>query len=142
MDLFLSEKNRAVLRSVRAFCKRELMPIAKDIDQEARFPWEVVEKMGKLAALIAERDIVVLSDEVYEHMVFDGEKHCSVLSHPDLRTRSYAVFSFGKTYHATGWKLAYCVANPTLMGEFRKVHQFVTFTTTSFLDMPVDNGFQ
>jgi methionine aminotransferase len=95
------------------------------------------EDLDQLAALIAERDIVVLSDEVYEHMVFDGEKHCSVLSHPDLRARSYAVFSFGKTYHATGWKLAYCVANPTLMGEFRKVHQFVTFTTTSFLQYAI-----
>ncbi len=93
--------------------------------------------LDQLAALIADKDIFVLSDEVYEHMVFDGEKHCSVLSHPELKDRSYAVFSFGKTYHATGWKLAYCVANSKLMDEFRKVHQFVTFTTTSFLQYAI-----
>jgi methionine aminotransferase len=95
------------------------------------------EDLDQLAALITDREIVVLSDEVYEHMVYDGEQHCSVLSHPVLRERCYAVFSFGKTYHATGWKLAYCVANPALMAEFRKVHQFVTFTTTSFLQYAI-----
>ncbi|MDA0689364.1 MAG: methionine aminotransferase [Proteobacteria bacterium] len=95
------------------------------------------EDLDQLAALIADREILVLSDEVYEHMVYGEEQHCSVLSHPILRERCYAVFSFGKTYHATGWKLAYCVANPALMGEFRKVHQFVTFTTTSFLQYAI-----
>lgn len=93
--------------------------------------------LDQLAALVTDRNIVILSDEVYEHMVFDGEQHCSVLSHAVLREQCYAVFSFGKTYHATGWKLAYCVANPTLMGEFRKVHQFVTFTSTSFLQYAI-----
>ena len=86
-----------------------------------------------LAGLVRDRDIRVLSDEVYEHMVFDGQRHHSVLSHPELRQRSFAVFSFGKTYHATGWKIAYCVAPPELTTEFRKVHQFVTFTTSSFV---------
>ena len=86
-----------------------------------------------LAAVIRNHDIVVLSDEVYEHMVFDDLKHLSVLSHEELKRKSFAVFSFGKTYHATGWKLAYCVASPELMVEFRKVHQFVTFTTSSFV---------
>ncbi|MEX2468631.1 MAG: pyridoxal phosphate-dependent aminotransferase [Pseudohongiellaceae bacterium] len=89
--------------------------------------------LDTLAELIREREIVVLSDEVYEHMVFDGRVHASVLAHPELKERSFAVFSFGKTYHATGWKLAYCVAPPALSHEFRKVHQFVTFTSTSFL---------
>lgn len=89
--------------------------------------------LAQLAARIRDTDILLLSDEVYEHMVYDGEAHCSVLSHPELRERSFAVFSFGKTYHATGWKLAYCVAPPALTTELRKVHQFVTFTSPSFI---------
>jgi len=89
--------------------------------------------LDNLATLIRDRDIIVLSDEVYEHMVFDGHTHRSVLGHPELRSRSMAVFSFGKTYHATGWKIAYCVAPAELTTEFRKVHQFVTFTTSSFV---------
>jgi len=89
--------------------------------------------LDNLAALVRDRDITVLSDEVYEHMVFDGTRHQSVLSHPELRSQSLAVFSFGKTYHATGWKVAYCVAPAELTNEFRKVHQFVTFTTSSFV---------
>lgn len=93
--------------------------------------------LDALAALIENRNITVLSDEVYEHMVYDDQRHCSVLSHPILKERSFAVFSFGKTYHVTGWKLAYCVANPKLTAEFRKVHQFVTFTTTSFLQYAI-----
>lgn len=93
--------------------------------------------LNALASLIKDKDITVLSDEVYEHMVYGGAEHCSVLSHPVLKERSFAVFSFGKTYHVTGWKLAYCVANPALTAEFRKIHQFVTFTTTSFLQYAV-----
>lgn len=93
--------------------------------------------LDSLAAIIANKEITVLSDEVYEHMVYGEENHCSVLSHPELRERSFAVFSFGKTYHVTGWKLAYCVAPPTLTAEFRKIHQFVTFTTTSFLQYAI-----
>ena len=91
------------------------------------------EDLDSLAAIIRGTDILVLSDEVYEHMVFDGLQHQSVLGHEELKSKSFAVFSFGKTYHATGWKLACCVANPELMKEFRKVHQFVTFTTSSFV---------
>ena len=86
-----------------------------------------------LAEITRDRDIVIISDEVYEHMVFDGRQHVSILSHPELSSKSFAIFSFGKTYHATGWKLAYCIASPELTGEFRKVHQFVTFTSNSFL---------
>lgn len=89
--------------------------------------------MDNLARVIRDRNILVLSDEVYEHMVYDGLKHESVLSHDELKHKSFAVFSFGKTYHATGWKLAYCVASAELTTEFRKVHQFVTFTTSSFV---------
>lgn len=91
------------------------------------------DSLDKLAATIRGHDIVVLSDEVYEHMVFDGRGHASVLGHDELRDKSFAVFSFGKTYHATGWKLAYCVAPAGFTAEFRKVHQFVTFTSVSFL---------
>ena len=91
------------------------------------------EALDKLAATIRGHDIVVLSDEVYEHMVFDGQGHSSVLGHDELRDKSFAVFSFGKTYHATGWKLAYCIAPAGFTAEFRKVHQFVTFTSVSFL---------
>ena len=93
--------------------------------------------LDQLAALIRDRQILVLSDEVYEHMVYDGLTHQSVLGHDELKEKSFAVFSFGKTYHATGWKLAYCVAPPVLTEEFRKVHQFVTFTTSSFVQYAI-----
>ncbi|MGI9310587.1 MAG: methionine aminotransferase [bacterium] len=87
--------------------------------------------LDRLADAIARRDCLVLSDEVYEHIIFDGATHASVLAHPRLAARSFAVFSFGKTYHATGWKVGYCVAAPELTAEFRKVHQFNTFTTVA-----------
>jgi methionine aminotransferase len=80
-----------------------------------------------LAKLVRQHDLLVLADEVYEHVVLDGRAHHSVLSDPALRARSFAVFSFGKTFHATGWRLGYCVAPPPLTTEFRKVHQFNTF---------------
>ena len=72
-------------------------------------------------------DILILSDEVYEHLVFDGIEHHSILKFPKLRARSLATFSFGKTYHHTGWKMGYCIAPPNLMKEFQKVHQFNVF---------------
>ncbi|HEY7890507.1 MAG TPA: methionine aminotransferase [Steroidobacteraceae bacterium] len=84
--------------------------------------------LDALAAIIRGRDICVLSDEVYEHVLFDGRVHASVLSHPELRPKSFAVFSFGKTLHATGLRVGYCVAAPALTSELRKVHQFNTFS--------------
>ena len=81
-----------------------------------------------LAALVRDHDTLVLSDEVYEHMVFDGARHHSVLAHPELARCSFAVFSFGKTLHATGLRIGYCVATPPLTAELRKVHQFNTFS--------------
>jgi len=81
-----------------------------------------------LAEVLRDRDTYVLSDEVYEHVVYDGAQHASVLGHPELRARSFVAFSFGKTLHATGWRVGYCVAPPPLTREFRKVHQFNTFT--------------
>ncbi|MBV9343739.1 MAG: aminotransferase class I/II-fold pyridoxal phosphate-dependent enzyme [Gammaproteobacteria bacterium] len=84
--------------------------------------------LAALAELVERSGALVLSDEVYEHMVFDGATHHSVLTHPLLATRSFAVFSFGKTLHATGLRLGYCVAAPGLTTELRKVHQFNTFS--------------
>jgi methionine aminotransferase len=81
-----------------------------------------------LAAAIRGRDVTVLSDEVYEHVVFDGARHHSVLTHAELAPKSFAVFSFGKTLHATGLRIGYCVAPPALTAELRKVHQFNTFS--------------
>ncbi len=82
----------------------------------------------KLAKLISGTNIVVLSDEVYEHILFDGEPHASLCAHPELAARSIVVSSFGKTYHITGWKIGYVVGPAALMAEFRKVHQFNVFT--------------
>jgi methionine aminotransferase len=81
-----------------------------------------------LADLVRDRPITVLSDEVYEHVVYDGRRHASALAHPELRERSFTVFSFGKTLHATGWRTGYCVAPAAMTAELRKVHQFNTFS--------------
>lgn len=85
--------------------------------------------LDALASIIERHDVLLLSDEVYEHMVFDNQRHYSLLCDERLRARAFVVSSFGKTYHATGWKVAFCAAPPALSAEFRKVHQFVTFTT-------------
>ncbi|SFS12204.1 methionine aminotransferase [Dyella sp. OK004] len=85
--------------------------------------------LDTLAAIVRDTEIVVLSDEVYEHIVFDGALHQSVLRHAELAERSIVVSSFGKTYHCTGWKLGYAVAPKALSAEFRKVHQYLTFCT-------------
>lgn len=85
--------------------------------------------LDALAEIVRDTDIVVLSDEVYEHIVFDGAAHQSVLRHPELAARSVVVSSFGKTYHCTGWKVGYAVAPAALSNEFRKVHQYLTFCT-------------
>ncbi|WP_312374029.1 pyridoxal phosphate-dependent aminotransferase [Stutzerimonas nitrititolerans] len=84
--------------------------------------------LERLAALVRERDIYLLSDEVYEHLVFDGREHASVLRHRELYQRAFVISSFGKTYHVTGWKTGYVVAPPNLTAELRKVHQYVSFT--------------
>ena len=84
--------------------------------------------LAQLAELVRGTDIVILSDEVYEHILFDGERHASLSGHSELAARSIVVSSFGKTYHITGWKIAYVVGPAALMAEFRKVHQFNVFT--------------
>lgn len=84
--------------------------------------------LNSLADIVRGTGIVILSDEVYEHMVYDGLQHESVMRHPELRQRSVVVSSFGKTFHVTGWKVAYALAPRELMAEFRKAHQFIVFT--------------
>lgn len=86
-----------------------------------------------LARIVRDTDIIILSDEVYEHLVFDGQPHESVLKYPELYQRSISVFSFGKTYHCTGWKVGYCIAPEYLMNEIRKVHQWNVFSVNSFV---------
>ena len=84
-----------------------------------------------LSGIVRGTDILILSDEVYEHMVYDGARHESVCRHPELATRSFVVSSFGKTYHVTGWKVGYVAAPAALTAEFRKVHQFNVFTVNT-----------
>jgi methionine aminotransferase len=83
--------------------------------------------IASLASLTRDTNIILLSDEVYEHMVFDGQRHESLLCHEELAARSLVISSFGKTYHATGWKVGYCIAPAELMTEFRRIHQYVQF---------------
>ncbi|MBP8074018.1 MAG: aminotransferase class I/II-fold pyridoxal phosphate-dependent enzyme, partial [Bacteroidia bacterium] len=87
--------------------------------------------LAELAKIVQANPIVILSDEVYEHIIFDGADHQSILRHKDLAKRSFVVSSFGKTFHATGWKVGYCIAPEHLSKEFRKIHQFVTFSTST-----------
>ena len=89
-----------------------------------------------LAQIVRNTDILILSDEVYEHMVYDGRRHESVSRHPELAARAFVVSSFGKTYHVTGWKVGYVAAPAALTAEFRKVHQFNVFTVNT----PVQHG--
>ncbi len=86
---------------------------------------------NQLARLLEGTNALVLSDEVYEHLVFDGAPRLSARQHPELRERSFVLSSFGKTYHATGWKVGYCIAPPALTTEVRRVHQFVTFAVNT-----------
>ena len=92
--------------------------------------------MQRLEALLRPTDIVLIADEVYEHMVYDGALHQSVARFPELAARSFLISSFGKTYHVTGWKVAYAAAPAALSAEFRKVHQFNVFTVNT----PMQHG--
>jgi methionine aminotransferase len=87
--------------------------------------------LDRLANLVRSTNAIILSDEVYEHMVFDGQHHASIAGHPELAARSFLISSFGKTYHVTGWKLGYVAAPATMMKEFRKIHQFNVFTVNT-----------
>ena len=92
--------------------------------------------LDQLADILRDTNCLLLSDEVYEHIVFDGEQHHSFSSHDELWARSLVIASFGKTFHATGWKLGYCIAPAALSAEFRKVHQFTTFSVST----PMQHG--
>ena len=89
------------------------------------------EDWDQLADIVRNTDIVILSDEVYEQIVFDGLRHYSVLEHPELRQRSFALYSFGKVYNNTGWKIGYCIAPPAYTQAFRRIHQFLSFTVNT-----------
>jgi methionine aminotransferase len=92
--------------------------------------------MQALADIVRGTDVLILSDEVYEHMVYDGQQHESVSRHPELAARAFVVSSFGKTYHVTGWKIGYVAAPAALMAEFRKVHQYNVFSVNT----PMQHG--
>ena len=93
--------------------------------------------LDELARLIRDRPIAVIADEVYEHVQYDGRVHQSVMNHEELRARSFAVYSFGKTLHITGWRVGYCVAPPVLTRELRKVHQFNAFSIAAPLQAAI-----
>ena len=95
-----------------------------------------------LEALVEKHELLVISDEVYEHLVFDGGEHHSVLQFPALRARSFVLFSFGKTFSVTGWKTGYCVAPGPLTAELRKVHQFVSFVAVTPVQMALADFMQ
>lgn len=95
-----------------------------------------------LKSIVAKHDIFIISDEVYEHLIFDEKPHLSILNYPELFANAFVVYSFGKTYHCTGWKMGYCIAPEYLMKEFRKVHQFNVFTTNSFVQIGLANYLQ
>lgn len=87
--------------------------------------------MAALEKITSKSDIILLSDEVYEHVIFDGYEHQSVARYPKLAERSFIIYSFGKTFHTTGWKMGYCIAPQNLTTEFRKVHQFMVFSANT-----------
>ena len=87
--------------------------------------------INELSAIVKDQNIFILSDEVYEHLIYDGEVHHSMARYPELQQRSFIIASFGKLFHATGWKVGYCLAPAYLMQEFRKIHQFLVFSVNS-----------
>lgn len=98
--------------------------------------------MCELETLSEEFDFYILSDEVYEHLIFDNNKHESLAVYKNLRKRSFIVYSFGKIFHNTGWRLGYCIAPATMMDAFRKIHQFVTFSAATPLQYAVQEYMQ
>jgi methionine aminotransferase len=100
------------------------------------------EDMQMLQSLVRDTRIILLSDEVYEHLIFDGKVHQSMLRYQELFERSFIAFSFGKVFHCTGWKLGYCIAPAAYMAEFRKVHQFNAFTCNSPLQVALSQFLQ
>lgn len=97
------------------------------------------EDINELEAIVLKHNIYIISDEVYEHITFDNKKHNSVLQSEILKKNSFAVFSFGKTFHATGWKIGYVVAPAKLMKEYRKIHQYLSFSTNTPMQYALAN---
>lgn len=97
------------------------------------------EDLDQLADIIADSKTYLIGDEVYEHIIFDGAEHQSLLRRDDLRQRSFVISSFGKTYHTTGWKIGYCIAPPPMTAEFRKIHQYVTFSISTPMQHAIAN---
>jgi len=93
------------------------------------------EDIAALKEIVRGSDLLIVSDEVYEHIVFEDRRHQSLLREPELAERCFAISSFGKTYHATGWKIGYCIAPAALTQEFRRIHQFLTFSSTTPIQM-------
>jgi methionine aminotransferase len=91
----------------------------------------------ELSAIVKNQDILILSDEVYEHLIYDNQTHHSMCRYPELQQRSFVIASFGKPFHATGWKVGYCMAPVTLMNEFRKVHQFLVFSVNAPIQVAI-----
>lgn len=89
------------------------------------------EDIAALKRIVRDTDLLIISDEVYEHIIFDGRVHQSMACHPELAQRSFVISSFGKTYHTTGWKIGYCLAPQPLTAEFQSVHQFLTFASNT-----------
>ncbi len=85
----------------------------------------------KLADIVRDTDIIIVSDEVYEQLIFDGQQHYTVMQHPELRARSFALYSFGKVFHNTGWKIGYCIAPPDFTTAFRRLHQYLCFSVNT-----------
>jgi methionine aminotransferase len=122
-------------RIARALTPRTRLIVVNTPHNPSASVWSDIE-MQQLADLLRPTDVLVISDEVYEHMVYDGVRHESVARWPELAARSFVVSSFGKTYHVTGWKVGYVAAPAALTTEFRKVHQFNVFTVNT----PVQHG--
>jgi methionine aminotransferase len=95
------------------------------------------EDIEELEALVKNRDILILSDEVYEHLIFDNETHHSMARYPELQQRSFIISSFGKMFHTTGWKLGYCLAPAAMTAEFRKIHQYLVFSVNTPMQVAI-----
>ncbi len=97
------------------------------------------EDIEELSTIVRNRDILILSDEVYEHLIYDGEVHHSMARYPELQQRSFIAASFGKLFHTTGWKVGYCLAPAALMQEFRKIHQYLVFSVNTPVQVGITN---
>ena len=141
MDKVSSDKDSNFADFLFTITKTENRIVLKGIDGTAwtdlRFSLAENRKQAiqNLKDITSNTDIKIISDEVYEHITYDGKKHESVILDEELRNKSFVISSFGKTFHATGWKVGYCVAPEYLMTEFKKVHQFLTFSTSTPLQM-------